>query len=88
MDEVPDRSIINLKVALGQFRLPPTQRERSFPDAPRQKEVIVARVTVSPAATSSRKYLAQSFHDQKTCLVETGSGKQDFIFRVAQPVGE
>src|SRR6516165_10364783 len=42
MDEVPHRSIIDLKPALGQLGHQPAQSESAFPNPPRQKNRMLA----------------------------------------------
>jgi hypothetical protein len=51
VDEVLHRSIIDLEAVLGEFGHKPAQREPSFPDAVRQKDVMHAgnRLRLVPA---------------------------------------
>src|SRR6516165_12430771 len=56
MDEVPHRSIIDLKPALGQLGHQPAQSESAFPNAPRQKNRMLAcdRLGLVPAHLARR----------------------------------
>ena len=51
VDEVPHRSIVDFEAALGEFAHEPAQRKPAFPDAPGQKDLMLAgnRLRLVPA---------------------------------------